>query len=93
MFKLFMCFILIVSFNFFPQICNAENSETSIDKNEQIQIKIRYNKYKKNKKDLKKQTFIKEQKQKELEYLEKRLDAKKKKLESLTSDNGKGEKQ
>lgn len=88
MLRFFMCLFLIVSISTSAQICQAENPVT---KNEQIQTKIRYVKYKKNKRDIKKQTFILERKQKELEYLENRLDVKKKKLESLTSNEEKGE--
>lgn len=91
MLRIFMCLFVIVSISIFQQPCNAENTESSNTKNEQIQTKIRHIKYKKNKKDIKKQTFLLERKQKELEYLENRLDVKKKKLESLTSNEEKGE--
>ena len=48
--------------------------------------------YLKKKKQIKKQEYKKRIKQQELEYLEKRLENKKLKLESLTSDQVKGEK-
>ena len=59
--------------------------------NEQKQIKNRSKKYIKYKKNLKKQDFKRTKKQQELEYLEKRLEVKKNKLNSLTSDQEKGE--
>ena len=51
----------------------------------------RSKKYIKYKKNLKKQDFKRTKKQQELEYLEKRLEVKKNKLNSLTSDQEKGE--
>lgn len=71
---------------------NIEKSKPATEqKNEQKQIKNRSKKYIKYKKNLKKQDFKRTQKQQELEYLEKRLEAKKSKLKSLTSDQQKGE--
>ena len=61
-------------------------------KNEQKLKKKRSKVYLKKKKQIKKQEYKKRIKQQELEYLEKRLENKKLKLESLTSDQVKGEK-
>ncbi len=61
--------------------------------NEQKQLQNRSKKYIKNNKEIKKQDKIRAKKQKELEYIQKRLDAKKSKLESLTPDQEKGEKE
>ncbi len=77
----------------------VENIEQNLDKskppaeqkNEQKNSKNRLNKYLKTKKKIKKQDFKRSVKQKELEFLEKRLDQKKKKLETLTSEVEKGE--
>ena len=91
MLRSFIYLLVIVSISILQKPCYAENTENSNQKNEQIQTKFRYIKYKKNKRDIKKQTFLLEKKQKELEYLENRLDVKKKKLESLTSNEEKGE--
>jgi hypothetical protein len=62
-------------------------------KYEQKQKKNRSKVYLKKKKQIKKQEFKKKIKEQELEYLEKRLENKKLKLESLTSDQVKGENQ
>ena len=62
-------------------------------KNEQKQKKNRSKIYLKKKKQIAKQERKKRKQQKELEYLEKRLESKKLKLESLTSDQVKGEKE
>ena len=62
-------------------------------KNEQKQKKNRSKVYLKKKKQIRKQEYKKRFKQQELEYLEKRLENKKLKLESLTSDQVKGEKE
>lgn len=62
------------------------------DKNEQKLRKNRSSKYIKHKKELQKQDYKRNLKQKELEYLEKRLEKKKSKLNSLTADQEKGEK-
>ena len=70
---------------------NIEKSKPSPkQKNEQKQIKNRSKKYIKYKKNLNKQDFKRTKKQKELEYLEKRLEAKKNKLKTLTSNQEKG---
>lgn len=66
---------------------------TSEQINEQKQLQNRSKKYIKNNKEIKKQDKIRAKKQKELEYIQKRLDAKKSKLESLTPDQVKGEKE
>ena len=68
-----------------------KSKQTTEQKNEQKQIKNRSKKYIKHKKNLKKQDFKRTKKQQELEYLEKRLEVKKNKLNSLTSDQEKGE--
>ena len=68
-----------------------KSNQTTEQKNEQKQIKNRSKKYIKHKKNLKKQDYKRTKKQQELEYLEKRLEAKKNKLKSLTSDLQKGE--
>ena len=68
-----------------------KSKPTPEQKNEQKQIKNRSKKYIKYKKNLKKQDFKRTKKQQELEYLEKRLEVKKNKLNSLTSDQEKGE--
>lgn len=86
MLRIITCLLIILGIGLYPQFCNAEQHE-------QNHIKIRYKKYKKNKKDIKKQDFIRTKKQKELEYLEKRLETKKKRLENLTVDQAKGEKE
>lgn len=71
---------------------NIEKSKEPKDiKNEQKQRKNRFKKYIKNKKQIEKQEHKKRIKQKELEYLEKRLESKKIKLDSLSSDQVKGE--
>lgn len=69
----------------------AKSKLTTEQKTEQKQIKNRSKKYIKYKKNLKKQDFKRTKKQKELEYLEKRLEAKKNKLKTLTSNQEKGE--
>ena len=73
---------------------NIEKSKEPQDiKNEQKQKKNRSKIYLKKKKQIVKQERKKRRQQKELEYLEKRLESKKLKLESLTSDQVKGEKE
>lgn len=73
---------------------NIEKSKEPQDiKNEQKQKKNRSKIYLKKKKQIVKQERKKRKQQKELEYLEKRLESKKLKLESLTSDQVKGEKE
>ncbi len=62
-------------------------------KNEQKQKKNRSKVYLKKKKQIRKQEYKKRFKQQELEHLEKRLENKKLELESLTSDQVKGEKE
>lgn len=62
-------------------------------KNEQKQKKNRSKIYLKKKKQIAKQERKKRIQQKELEYLEKRLESKKLKLETITSDQVKGEKE
>ena len=71
----------------------AKSKPTSEQKNEQKQSKNRLNKYIKTKKQIRKQNAIRDTKLKQLEYLERRLEAKQKKLESLGSDTEKGEKE
>ena len=63
------------------------------EKIEQKQRQNRYTLYIKNKKTIKKYEQIQLKKQKELEYLEKRLEIKKQRLEELTSKELKGEKE
>lgn len=61
------------------------------DKNEQKEIRNRSRKYIKYQKTLDKQNAKKTAKEKELEYLQNRLEQKKNKLETMFSDNVKGE--
>lgn len=68
------------------------NSKPSIeDKNEQKEIRNRSRKYIKYQKTLDKQKAKKTAKEKELEYLQNRLEQKKNKLETMFSDKVKGE--
>lgn len=77
----------------------VEDIENNLDKmkvnseqiNEQKLLKNRSKKYIKNNKEIKKQDKIRAKKQRELDYIQKRLDAKKVKLESLSPDQVKGE--
>lgn len=86
MIRFIMCLLLIMSIGAYPQFCDA-------NQNEQKPAKTRYKSYKRNKKEIKKQELIKTKKQTELEYLEKRLENKKTKFESLTLEKEKGEKE
>lgn len=61
------------------------------EKNEQIRSRRRYNKYIKTKEKIKKEDYKRTIKEKELEYLERRLEEKKNKLEKLFPENLKGE--
>jgi len=61
------------------------------EKNEQIRSRRRYNKYLKTKEKIKKLDFKRSIKEKELEYLEYRLEEKKNKLEKTFPDKVKGE--
>ncbi len=71
---------------------SIEKSKPSTEqKNEQKQNKNRSNKYIKHKKALKKQEFKRVKKLQELEYLEKRLEVKKSKLQTLAPNPKKGE--
>ena len=71
---------------------NIEKSKVPEDiKNEQKQRNKRSKIYLKKKKKIAKQEYKKKLRQKELEYIKKRLDNKKLKLETLTSDQVKGE--
>jgi hypothetical protein len=71
---------------------NIEKSKEPQDvKFEQKQKKNRSKIYLKKKKQLAKQEYKKKKELKELEYLEKRLENKKLKLDSITSDQVKGE--
>ena len=73
---------------------NIEKTKTPQDiKIEQKQKKNRSKLYLKKKKQLIKQEYKKKKELKELEYFEKRLENKKLKLESITSDPVKGEKE
>ena len=74
---------------------NIEKSKpTKIQKNEQKYTKNRSKKYIEAKQKIQKQDYKRTLKQKELEYLEKRLEVKKQKLELLNPDNStKGEKE
>lgn len=73
---------------------SVEKSKPSIsDKNEQRLRKNRSNRYIKYKKQLLKQNYKRSLKQKELEYLEKRLEVKRNKLEILITGQEKGEKE
>ncbi len=68
-----------------------KSKPTSESKNEQKRKENRSKKYIKYKKELTKQEVVRAKNQKELEYLEKRLEGKQNKLNSLTSDHMKGE--
>lgn len=71
---------------------SVENSKPSVEqKNEQKQSKNRLNKYLKAKKKIQKKDSKRRIKQKELEFLERRLELKKQKLEILNSGEEKGE--
>ena len=72
---------------------NSQSSPTSEQINEQKQLQNRSKRYIKNNKEIRKQDKIRARKQIELEYIQKRLDAKKSKLESLKPDQVKGEKE
>lgn len=73
---------------------NIEKSKVPEDiKNEQKNRKNSSKIYLKQKKKIEKQEYKKRLKQKELEYIKKRLDHKKFKLDSLTPNQEKGEKE
>ncbi len=76
------------------EFSNIDKSKpTSEQINEQKQLQNRSKRYIKNNKEIRKQDKIRARKQIELEYIQKRLDAKKSKLESLKPDQVKGEKE
>ena len=66
---------------------------TKEDKNSWKQKRKENKKYFKNKKQIKKQDYKRSKKLKEIEYLEKRLENKKKQLETYKSNPEKGEKE
>ena len=70
-----------------------KSKPTSEQKNEQKQSRNRLNKYIRVKKQIKKQHSVRNKKLKELEYLERRLESKQRKLELLDSTIEKGEKE
>ena len=72
---------------------NHFDADKEQDKNGKIEYYIRFRVEVKNNKEIKKQDKIRAKKQIELEYIQKRLDAKKSKLESLKPDQVKGEKE
>lgn len=71
----------------------AKSKVTQDVKTEQKQNKNRSKVYLKKKKQIAKKEFLKRKKQQELEYFEKRLENKRLKLESLTPNPEKGEKE